>query len=178
MARKLKHVLVFAELALLAAGSNATALAEDSISVEKAVFCRTVDHLNPVGIFSASAVIHKEEPLYIWIRVRGNDEAIRMLKSWKRLPIYYSWVKGAQTGLVDIGIKPQRFSQTILKALEWQVADHGYFTWRTYGYSQHLSDGNWSVSLLDANKKIIREIPPPVNRVFKPTIAVITQRPN
>jgi hypothetical protein len=167
----MRHALV--QITLIGSAMCSTAFAEGSISVEKSAFCTAVDHLNPVGVFKTTAVIEKGEPLYFWMRVRGSEGALKMLESWRRLPIYYTWVKGGQTGLVDIGIKPSQFSPSTLQRLKWEFEQKGYFTWRTYGYSQHLSTGNWEVSVLDGNRKIVKVIPPPVNNVFRPSIELV-----
>jgi len=141
--------------------------------VEKVMFCRGVENMNPIGVFQSNADIQKGDPIYVWMQIRGNEAAIKMLEAWQSLPVYYSWIPagGGQTGLVDIGIKQRHFARQI-NALKWEVEKNGYFTWRTYGYSRNLSDGRWTISILDRNKRMVKEIPPPANSVCRPIIAV------
>lgn len=139
--------------------------------VEDFKFCQDVAQHQPVGILGDSARLKEGERLYVWFKMRGDERALKVLETWQRLPIYYTWTPegGINTGLVDIGIKTNNWSEH-LERLKGQCRENGYFTWRTYGYSRHLHEGQWYISILDINKKIIHEIPPPANLVCRPKI--------
>jgi hypothetical protein len=149
------------------------ATGQSLIHVEELAFCQDVDRSThqPVGIFWQNATVSKGKPLYFWVKVRGDDRALARLRAWHSLPIYYAWVpvNGGHTGLVDIGIKTNNWASH-LKGLELEVANQGYFTWRTFGYSQHLWEGQWNVTILDSARKLVQRVPPPVNQVCRPEI--------
>lgn len=149
-------------------------LVESIIVVERIVFCRSVTNLMPVNpIREGTVAIPKGEPLYIWMEIRGDLRALRMLEYRRSLPVYYAWKRegAGHTGLVDIGIKEKNWKQQ-LDGLKSEMVNAGYWTWRTKGYSCHLSEGNWEITLLDANKRIVPFSPPPHGRVCRPKITV------
>ncbi len=76
-----------------------------------------------------------------------------MLKSRGQMPIYHAW--GSENGIcdiLDIGITKESWTEHG-NAIRNQVAKRGFFFWRTQSFKRNLKEGNWYVSVLDANKK-------------------------
>src|SRR5229473_5145424 len=101
--KAINRVLFLSILALACLLRNRSAQGQTLLYVEEFAFCQKVEQHVPIGTFRASANIEKGKPLYIWLKIRGDERALQFLETWKHLPIYYGWIPkgGVLTGLRD-----------------------------------------------------------------------------
>lgn len=143
-------------------------------------FCKEIRFLDksPVDCLSEAHEIRNGDKLYLWMNVVVNRNGVTYLKKYKRLPIYHAWgVGGVVRGKVlDVGIDPGEFKiNSSLIGVELKLKN-GSFDWRTYSErSAFFFDGEYFVSVLDANKKKVFSSDNTMS-VFKPIINIKTRR--
>lgn len=129
--------------------------AQPLFEVEQESFCKEVQGHRPINSFSGVAEIKKREGIFLWMQIRGGQRALTMLQSKGQMPIYHAW--GSESGICEIlnmGITKENWTEHA-DAIKNQVKKRGVFSWRTQSFKRNLKEGNWYVSVLDANKKPI-----------------------
>ena len=134
-----------------------TASAQDAptspISVSEAVWTDGIVQLH----YQSKLESAKEgAQLYLWLKLRGDTQALELIRASSGLPIRlrWTWFVG-ESAIGDSGSLVDEFSINAgraeeLRKLEWQVARKGYFEWRTWGNKQNIRPGYWEVELLFA----------------------------
>lgn len=144
-------ILVFASQFLWGSISKAQS---PFITVSEAIWTDGIDkNKNPVHKFEEN--IEGLRQLYLWTRVQGEEEALSYLKEKGKLPILHQWY-------VYLGPDP-RFEETLdltdavklnvggkdmLKKLDWQLRQMGYFDWRTWSSKRNVRPGWWKVRVV------------------------------
>ena len=90
---------------------------------------------NPLNIYANGGSAPVEHPLFLWVKVRGKQEAFDRLKQKGRLTIQHKWTYnnlGWQTDRIDVSIgRDPVIDETTLMKLAQELAAKGYFDWRT-----------------------------------------------
>ncbi len=131
--------------------------AQPLFEVEREAFCRSVQSHEPQNPFSGIAEIKKGEGIFLWMEMKAGERALTMLESKGEMPVYHAWA--SEIGVIDlinIGITKERWMEQA-DAIRDEFKRRGFFTWRTQSYKRNMKEGRWYVSVLDANKKPVRQ---------------------
>lgn len=132
---------------LLAAGAVARA---DDVNVERAMLTDRVDRVTrtPGGILASPLTLRS---ISLWMQFKGTPELLERMKNDPagQLRIRHVWRRYTPTDVITeheqllvIGSKQD------LPALENELKQTGYFTWRTWSDKQIVTRGNWLVEVL------------------------------
>lgn len=156
--QKLKLIEAIGFLFLLLFVCNAPcAWSQPLFEVQRAAFCKGVKEHEPVDIYEGSAEIQRGEKVFLWMEIKVDRRALRMLAAKGEMPIYHGWAfRGRITELIKIGITKENWQEK-QEALKSEVRKKGFFLWRTGSSRKGLKEGLWSVSILDANRHAVRE---------------------
>ncbi|WP_417911768.1 hypothetical protein [Candidatus Electronema sp. TJ] len=97
------------------------------------------------GLFSG-------QKLHLWMKVKGGQEALNVLRSGGKLGIIQRWRYqryGAQTDTIDVSIGGG-LSEELIRKLQQEVDQRGYFDWRTWGVKENLKAAEYKVDFVNA----------------------------
>lgn len=96
-------------------------------------------------------------PLYLWIRLRGDDDALDRLRDGGKLPIRHEWVNYVgpdpdidtlrPTDEIEVG----GVREAVVDQVASEVALRGYFDWRTWSVKRNLRLGTHAVKVVYAD---------------------------
>jgi hypothetical protein len=93
------------------------------------------------------------KPLYLWIRVHGEQKALEKLKAKKKLTIIHKWqynYLGWYTREIDVSIgRDQPLDDALLAKLRLELDTKGYFDWRTWSQKESFASNLYSVTIVD-----------------------------
>lgn len=125
---------------------------EARIEVEQAVWTNGIDSRNYTVTYSDRAPV---APLYLWMRVKGSDWALRELQQVGKLPIYHKWFRhsiiGVSSGGVTEMIKISAGTKQLVEQLQTEIDNRGFFDWRTWSMKKHINKGRWVVKVVYAD---------------------------
>ena len=142
--------------ALLLYGGNACAADanEPELVVTEYAWSSGVDRASREHAKPAYAASAPVQPLYLWIRVRGNRAALDRLEAEGALPIRHRWYRTIGSELIDQEATfDQKLAigsgkQSTIGALRREVEQTGYFNWRTWSNKESISPGLWEVRIV------------------------------
>ena len=136
-----------------------TSAANSFIEIEQAVW---TDRINPdtreyALKYEGTA---PKKPLYLWMHVKGNEEALNHLEAEGKLPIRHKWFRKTRTrvnpeGVMQVidSIPVPTARIDVLHKLKSEVAKQSYFDWRTWSMKENIGPGQWRVSVVYADNK-------------------------
>lgn len=95
------------------------------------------------GLFSGSK-------LYLWMKVKGYQEALDKLRQGGRVTIIQRWrfhYYGSESDRIDLSMR--KLSPDIINKLQQEINRKGYFDWRTWGAKDNLKARRYEVDFLD-----------------------------
>lgn len=144
------HTLALVLVTLLAA-SPAFSRGFSGTEVAWATSLREREPMPAGGVLTAS----RSEPLYFWIRIQGNEEALAELESKGMLPIRHRWVRyGGFSSSVELDATPTDEiilaigKDALLRRLRQELDARRHFDWRTWSVKKNLRAGRWAVDVL------------------------------
>lgn len=144
------NTVAFISVALLAA-SPAFSQGFSGAEVAWATSLREREPMPAGGVLTAS----RGEPLYFWIRIQGNAEALGELESKGMLPIRHRWVRyGGLSSSVELDATPTDEivlaigKEALLPRLRQELDARRHFDWRTWSTKNNLRAGRWAVDVL------------------------------
>ncbi len=148
--------------------------------VQEWCFCRSIDINNkmPLDPLSDPAEATGKERLFLWMRISVNENGIRYLRGYKKLPIYNiwgrnGWIEGSE---INIGITTQNWNNGNRDIENEIKLRNGSFDWRTFSEKvEYVYDGEHYVSVLDAERRAVVLCKDRYN-AFRPTINVRVKR--
>ena len=164
-------LIVFAEVT-----TPGKVAAEAMVTVLDFAFCKKVVDLMPVEPIVDPAVLKAGEKLHLWLDIQINSTGMRYLRSIGKLPVYLRWGRDGwlTDPPLDVGIGADVW-ETQKDAILWKAGQsRNTFTWRAYTHKSALAAGNYYVSILDANRKVIASAALPVGG-FRPQINIDRQ---
>ncbi|MDI7259234.1 MAG: DUF2914 domain-containing protein [Thermodesulfobacteriota bacterium] len=145
--------------------------AQPLFEVEREAFCREVRDHEPVDSLSGFAKIRKGGGLFLWMEIKAGERALTMLEAKGEMPVYHAWASGVGiTDMINIGITKERWLEQA-DAIRSEVKKRGFFTWRTQSFKRNFREGDWYVSVLDANKRTVKKTGSGAE-AFRPEIVV------
>lgn len=143
-------------------------------------FCRSinVNEKTPVDCLSDPADAKGYENLYLWMKVTVNENGIRYLRGFNKLPIYHAWGRNGwiEGSTLNIGISNQDWKNKEYKIETEIKLRNGTFDWRTYSEkAAYIYDGKHYVSILDAERRPI-VLSKDKYTAFRPSIHVNVKR--
>lgn len=154
-------VLCLSLFVFLGIGNITPARAETLLDIIEIVWTDGItEEKNPLNIYRNDGSAPVDQPLFLWIKVRGRQEAFDRLKQKGRLTIQHKWTYnnlGWQTDRIDVSIgrDPVIDDMTLMK-LEQELAAKGYFDWRTWSKKERLVPGEYSVTCVDGFDQPLR----------------------
>ena len=148
----------FVLLLIVTLGLRSTAIAAQSPAVEiaESVWTSSVENLQYTNRIEDGAIV-PVAPICFWTRMRGTQEALDQLRAEHKLPIRHRWVRYvgyepnidslAPTDEITLGVGASR----LVSKLRREVANRGWFDWRTWSMKEHLTPGKWQVSVVYRN---------------------------
>ncbi|MBF0329925.1 MAG: hypothetical protein HQL10_12265 [Nitrospirae bacterium] len=141
-------------LSLLGIQGIAYCSEEAMITIVKAVWTSGIDDTkNPVKIYENS--VSQPRRLYLWTKVRGGSEALRVLKNEGKLPIRHKWYSYiGPTAEFDDSREPidavnlSVGKKEKLNRLASEVDIKGGFDWRTWSMKVNIHEGWWKVRIV------------------------------
>lgn len=106
-------------------------------------------NFNPETVYQSSAP--RDQPLYLWMRIKGYQKALDRLKKQRKVTIKHYWRHnslGWQTEIIDISIGKKALSQAMLDKLSLELKERGYFDWRTYSVKRNFGSNEYSVNVV------------------------------
>lgn len=98
------------------------------------------------------------QPLYLWLRFRGEDAALDHLREQGKLPIVAQWFWYPLDSAIAEGegelIDPVNLSvgrKAKVAALEREIRARGWFDWITWSVKRNAISGFWEVRLVYAD---------------------------
>ena len=149
------NICRFALLGLVTGHASTHLIAADipppvNLQVNKAVLCRKVESLAPIGPFADLQRIHTR-PIALLVTVTGDQETLAWLRQNKRIPFKHVWIySNSLTSIRDQ--EPIRAGQfDDLPKLEAEVVTAGRFDWRTTTNKINLRPGHYEIRIQMAN---------------------------
>jgi hypothetical protein len=118
----------------------------------EATWCAAVNaDREPEQIYSDTVL---KPPLVLWTKIRGGDAALKVLREEGKLPIRHKWFyfspwrvkfdgSAIPTDVIDLGVG----KKALLDKLQLELAERGFFDWRTWSRKQNLRSGAWLVKI-------------------------------
>jgi hypothetical protein len=125
--------------------------AQALIQVTRSDFCRSIQNREPKEKVSGEVKMKPGQELYFWIEFTAGQPALDMLEKKGELPIFHYWRKGIiVTDKPSVGITQERWLET-RSTIRSQVAEKGFFYWRTFSYKQNLEPVTYTILIQDGN---------------------------
>lgn len=105
----------------------------------------------PVRVYQ-NGTIFKGSRLYLWMKVKGDQEALDLLRKGKKIGIIQKWkyqYYGTQTDPIDVSIGTKKLSTEVINKLQQEINQRGYFDWRTWGTKDNLKAEKYTVEFVD-----------------------------
>jgi hypothetical protein len=127
--------------------------AEPLVQVEEVTWTGAVRDLQftnryPDGSLAPAA------PIYLWTRMRASRPALAQLQSEGKLPIRHRWIRYLGTEPSVDTIKPTDQiglsvgTSDLVRQLQQEVDDRGWFDWRTWSGKENVRPGKWRVDVV------------------------------
>ena len=133
---------------------------EPLLTVEKAVWTDGVSGRQYGSVYTDTA---PAGPLFLWMSVRGKDEALKKLKEAGKLPIYHKWyihtISGTSSeGVTDMidKIPVPAGRQELVEKLRSEISLREFFNWRTWSMKENARRGNWVVKVVYADNTPVK----------------------
>src|SRR5258708_6558909 len=95
------------------------------------------------------------QPVYLWMRVKADESALRDLETKGMLPIRHRWVHylgtivrieggGRLTDEITLGIG----TSDVIARLKQKVNKDHFFDWRTWSMKENVRPGEWIVEVI------------------------------
>jgi len=111
------------------------------------------DDKNPLNTYANGSTVSVSKPLFLWIKVRGEQKAFDSLKKKRSLTIEHKWTYnylGWHTDRIDVSIgRNPPIDDDTLEKLAQELEVNGYFDWRTWSKKERLVPGEYSVICVD-----------------------------
>lgn len=136
-------------------GPAAPAVADGPLRVVEVTWARGVSGRSPVEPLPADHVASK--PILFWTRVAGSEEALEVMRSEGRLPLWHRWESWIGHEIPDVDtLTPDDEKELAVGGIDFpdslarEVAILGRFDWRTWSRKRHVWPGVWAVQVVDA----------------------------
>jgi hypothetical protein len=88
-------------------------------------------------------------PLYLWLRLNGGEKAVDDIRANGALTIEVHWTRASGPSLAAPNLVTELSigDPGVLRRLEREVRQRGYFEWHSWAEKDTLSPGRWIVSL-------------------------------
>lgn len=129
--------------------------ARADIEILDVAWAQGVEGYDAVNRHDAQAPLR--QPLYLWMRVRGDAATYEALKARGKLPIRHRWIHYVgpdpdidtlrPTDEISVG----GVREALVGKLGTEIAGRGYFDWRTWSRKRNLRWGTQVVQVLYAD---------------------------
>lgn len=155
------HTMIILLLSLFMLSESAQAQTKTLLTVTDIVWTDGVtEDKNPQSIYADGSTISVSKPLFLWIKVRGEQKAFDSLKKKRRLTIEHKWTYnylGWHTDRIDVSIgRNPPIDDDTLEKLAQELEVNGYFDWRTWSKKEQLVPGEYSVVCVDGFDQPLR----------------------
>jgi hypothetical protein len=137
---------------LVVFGSTALHAQEDTALVEvaDAAWTSNVANLQFTDRYGNGETM-PQSPIYLWTRMKASERALAQLRTAGKLPIKHYWRRYVGTGTdlekldaISLGVG----NPEVVRGLEREVTENGYFDWRTWSKKDHVRSGGWEVRIV------------------------------
>lgn len=155
------HTIIILLFSLFMLSESVQAQTKTLLTVAEIVWTDGVtDDKDPLNIYANDSTVSVAKPLFLWIRVRGEQEAFDRLKQKRSLTIEHKWTYnylGWHTDRIDVSIgRNPPIDDGILEKLAQELEVNGYFDWRTWSKKERLVPGAYSAVCVDGFDQPLR----------------------
>jgi hypothetical protein len=132
--------------------------AQALIQVTRSDFCRSIQNREPREKVSGEVLMKPGQELYFWMEFTAGQPALDILEKTGELPIFHHWRKGiVVTDKPNVGMTQEKWLEN-RGTIRSQVAEKGYFNWRTFSYKQNLESVTYTILMQDGNGDAVTSV--------------------
>jgi hypothetical protein len=155
-------IVIVSSLCLLGGLGLTGAIAEDAkelLEINEIIWTDGVDleTKKPMTIYQETAL---KGSLYLWMKIRGNQQALEELRQNSKLPIRHKWFSyiGTRpyfdstkepTDTIDLSVGKRE----VLSELNAELDNRGFFEWRVWSGKKNVRAGWWRVDVVYADNQ-------------------------
>ena len=148
-----------------------------SIEVMEHACAREIVNRQPVGIVDCRSFT-LPSPAYVWVRLKGDAEALAELEAGRPIIIRHKWLRFAgpnpdvDTQTADEDLSAGQIDPAYFQRLRQEVRNRGYFDWRTWTQQDNLRSTAYTVDVLDQTLQPVPCSPGPAQQNCSVSIIV------